>query len=408
MFSLGVKMGEWFRPFFIVRMVMGGIARAAANCHNMDEQDDRKAWLQLVMVPGLGSASIGWLVSELGTPRAVLAEPAKAEAVLRAHGFAAGRALDARRALVELAASEPDIKGDFLIMTDPEYPALLRETFVPPRVVFLRGRRDALQGPAVALVGTRHPTAYGTRVTRDLARDLASAGVLVVSGLARGIDAEAHRGALDAGGKTVAVLGCGVDRCYPPEHSVLCTEIAFAGAVISEFAWGTPPLPANFPLRNRVIAGMSLATVVIEAGEKSGALITANHALQENRLVGAVPGPVYSPLSAGTHKLLRDGALLVRDASDILRELEHLLPRTFVPPAGGAGRNGASSADAAGPAGAGDARGRLLQAIGFTPVHCDELAAKLGFGSREVATLLFELELDGLVRKLPGGYYVRT
>lgn len=358
------------------------------------------------MVPGLGPLSFGWLVSDLGTPRTVLAEPAKAEAVLLAHGFAQERARAVRRVLEDRSTREPDIKGDFLIIPDPEYPALLRETYAPPPVVFLRGRRDALQGPAVAIVGARHPTPYGTRVARDLARDLAAAGVLVVSGLARGIDAEAHRGALAAGGKTVAVLGCGVDRYYPPEHSALCDEIEAQGACISEFAWGTPPLQANFPQRNRVIAGMSLATVVVEAGDKSGALITANHALQENRLVGAVPGPVYSPLSAGTHKLLRDGALLVRDAGDILHELESLLPRSFLSPPAGSGENRVSPEVA--PASGDSPRGRLLQSIGFTPIHGDALAAGLGLSPRAVSTLLFELELDGLVRKLPGGYYVRT
>jgi len=366
-------------------------------------------WLALATVPGLGPASFALLLRLFGTPDQVFRQSAMAEEALVAHGYSRARAAAVVRGLERADPAACVIRGDFIILPDREYPELLRQTATPPPVLFLRGRRDGLAGPAVAVVGSRHPTHYGASVARSLARELAAAGITVVSGLARGIDAEAHRSALEAGGRTVAVLGCGVDRCYPPEHEYLCREIESAGAVVSELPWGAPPVAANFPRRNRIIAGMSLATVVVEAGEKSGALITANQALEENRLVGAVPGSVFSPLSEGTHKLLKDGAILVRSARDVIEELAALLPSsTFTAGRVSSGRTVCRAGDGGGGGGEGDGLAAVLQAVGFTPVHADALAVQLDLPAREVSAVLFELELDGLVRRLPGGYYVRT
>ena len=276
----------------------------------------------------------------------------------------------------------------WLARSHPVFPALLRAVHDPPAGLFLRGgaASELLSRPAVAVVGARSCSPYGAHVARACGRELAAAGVVVVSGLARGIDGEAHRGALDAGGPTVAVLGCGVDRDYPASNRGLAQRIEECGLIVSEYAPGVEPAPWRFPARNRIVAGLCAATVVVEAREASGALITADLALEEGREVFAVPGEITSALSAGTNALLRLGATPMTSPSVVL---EHLgLERTAHETASGVGE---------------EARG-LLAVLADGAASADQLARESGRTAGEIAVLLAELELAGLVTEAEGLY----
>jgi DNA processing protein len=267
------------------------------------------------------------------------------------------------------------------------FPSLLAQLHDPPRQLYVRGDAAALDGPAVAVVGARSCSAYGAQVARELARELARAGVVVVSGLARGIDGEAHRGALEADGRTVAVLGCGIDRDYPRSHASLAGKIRERGAVVSEYPPGIEPAPWRFPARNRIIAGLCQATVVVEARERSGALITADFALELGRDVFAVPGEITSALSAGTNDLVRQGAgpmLSARDVLDAIGLEPEIAARPKVTAAAGA----------------------LLDLLSDGACAADELARRSGLSSGDVAAALVELELAGLVSEGEGIYRV--
>jgi DNA processing protein len=265
----------------------------------------------------------------------------------------------------------------FLPRSAPDFPPLLRAIHDPPPGLFLRGEADpdVLSRPAVAVVGARASSGYGSSVARGLGRELASAGLTVVSGLARGIDAEAHRGALEARGATVAVLGCGIDRDYPAAHAELARRVAGAGLIVSEYAPGVDPAPWRFPARNRIVAGLCAATVVVEARERSGALITADLALEEGRDVFAVPGEITSSLSAGTNALLKLGAAPLTAAADVL------------------------AAFGIEPEPAQTERSPLLELL---PASADELVRKTGLAADEIARTLVELELAGLVSASEG------
>jgi DNA processing protein len=276
----------------------------------------------------------------------------------------------------------------FVGRSEPAFPPLLRAIHDPPPGVFVRGSADldVLRRPAVAIVGARACSAYGRHVARMLARELAAAGLVVVSGLARGVDGEAHRGALEAGGATIAVLGCGIERDYPAAHAELAARIVtHSGLVVAEYAPGVEPAPWRFPARNRIIAGLSLATVVVEARERSGALITADFALEEGREVFVVPGEITSALSAGSNALLRLGATPLLAAGDVLSALG-VEPRE--PPAADL------SADAA----------RALDAVRERPIAADELGRHTGLEAGRLAAVLCELELAGLVAVDQGVY----
>jgi DNA processing protein len=267
------------------------------------------------------------------------------------------------------------------------YPSLLRELHDPPPGLFLRGSGpvELLGRHGVAIVGARACSSYGSQVARLLGRELAAAGLVVVSGLARGIDGEAHRGALESGGYTVAVLGCGVDRDYPAAHAQLAARIAEEGLIVSEYAPGVEPAPWRFPARNRVIAGLSAATVVVEARERSGALITADFALEAGREVFAVPGEITSALSAGTNSLLRLGATPLTSAADVLEAL-------------GVEVTGAPSLEL------GETPARVLEALAREPSGIDRLIRETGLDAAAVATALAELELVGAVAEADGLY----
>jgi DNA processing protein len=286
---------------------------------------------------------------------------------------------------------------------DPQYPARLAAIAAAPAVLFVRGQVAALGRPQIGVVGTRQPSPAGRELARELADQLTRSGLLVTSGLARGIDAAAHRGALEAGGETVAVLGCGLDHCYPPEHEGLALEVAARGACISEFAPGETPQPRHFPRRNRIISGLSLGIVVVEAASVSGSLITARLALEQGREVFAVPGSLRNPQAAGCHELIRDGARLVRSGQDIIDELGSTLRefRNFCPHLEAAVSPGAM------PDGLDSAAEMLLDACGFEPVSRDVMALRTGLEPRQVATIVLKLELQQRLEALPGGLYGR-
>jgi DNA processing protein len=268
----------------------------------------------------------------------------------------------------------------------PGYPPRVRELHDAPAALYVRGERlDALECPAVAIVGARSCSGYGAQVARALARDLAAAGVTVVSGLARGIDGEAHRGALEGGGLTVAVLGCGIDRDYPARHGELARRIAASGLIVSEYPPGKEPAPWRFPARNRIIAALAAATVIVEARERSGALITADFALELGREVFAVPGEITASLSAGTNALIRQGAAPLLGPDDVLDALGVERPMRNPPPL--------STAASA-----------LFELLADAPAGVDELVARSGCAAADVAAALVELELAGAAAQADGVY----
>jgi DNA processing protein len=281
--------------------------------------------------------------------------------------------------------------------SNPEFPALARGIEHLPTRLWVRGSVTPEDALAVAIVGSRRATPHGLAIAERLARDLAARGVTIVSGLARGIDTAAHRGALDAGGRTLAVLGSGVDRIYPPENRALAVRIAERGAVLSQFAPGMPALAHHFPVRNRLLAALALGVVVVEAAEASGSLITAGHAADLGREVMAVPGPAGSPSSRGAHGLIRDGATLVEESEDVIAMLPTLWRACVAAPA---------------PAPASTTPGAvtdpILALIGAEPASIEELIERSRSSASHVAARLLALELDGRVRQLPGKRFVRV
>jgi DNA processing protein len=279
-----------------------------------------------------------------------------------------------------------------LTWDDEGYPSRLKEIDQPPPILYLRGELTAEDSWAVAVVGTRRVTAYGRQVTEELASYLAQNGVTVVSGLARGVDAIAHQAALKAGGRTLAVMGNGVDRIYPPEHRALAEQILASGALLSDYAPGTPPESANFPPRNRLISGLSLAVVVVEAGETSGALITAQFAVDQGREVFAVPGNILAPQSKGTNRLIQQGAHPLLSARDVLETLnltrvsEQRLVRKVLP---------TDSVEA-----------QVLNVLAHEPLHVDEIRNQTGLPIERVSATLVMMELKGMVRQVGGMNYV--
>ena len=281
--------------------------------------------------------------------------------------------------------------------TEPDYPERLRAIADPPPLLYVNGELLAADEKAVAVIGSRSASEYGLKVARSMGRGLASLGFTVVSGMARGIDGAAHQAALDAGGRTLAVLGCGVDRIYPPEHTGLYQRITLHGAAISEFALGTRPVAFNFPARNRLISGLSLGVVVVEATEKSGSLITAALALEQNREVFAVPGEAGSSRSRGAHRLIRQGAKLVESAEDIIEEIA---------PQIASAQDIARCSKRALPQQCSDDTRRIFGLLQERILQIDEVIQSSGLSSAQVSQILLELELQGFLRQLPGKRYL--
>jgi len=290
------------------------------------------------------------------------------------------------------------------IMTchDPDYPVLLSQVDTPPPILYIHGNADILSEPLLAMVGSRNPTTAGARTATEFAHHLSAAGLVISSGLALGIDAASHRGALDAGAPTVAVMGTGLDRVYPARHRDLARQIAERGVLISEFPVGTTPRAENFPRRNRIISGLSLGTLVVEAAMRSGSLITARYAGDQGREVFAIPGSIHNPLSRGCHHLIRQGAKLVETAKDVMDELGMLAESCYP-----AIQANLTTEVAAGPPKLGPEYQQLIDFIDYESTSIDQLVCSSGLTPAEVSSMLLQLELSGYIASSPGGLYNR-
>jgi DNA processing protein len=353
-------------------------------------------WLQLSLTPELGSATLRGMLSRFGLPEAVLGR-SRAELLQ----LAPPAALEALHSAEVKSAVERAIewaRGEnrsIITLADATYPRALLEIADPPALLYAHGRVELLQRPALAVVGSRNATAQGQSNATAFASSLSDAGMTIVSGLALGIDAAAHRGGLAGASSTIAVLGTGIDVLYPRANAALAEEIARRGLLLSEFPLGTPAAQHHFPRRNRLISGLARGCLVVEAALASGSLITARAAADQGREVFAIPGSIHSPLSRGCHALIKTGAKLVETAEDVLAEL------------GGFRGTPAGRAPAARrPAAAGPPRG-LLDHMGHDPVDVDSLCQRCGLGAEQVTAELLRLELEGQVSLLPGGLYQR-
>ncbi len=356
--------------------------------------DDKKYWIGFNLIKGIGAVRLQALIRHFGdlesawkAAPADLAEAGLGKKVIE-------RVVQARDSVNPEKLWEQVQRQGIQALTwqDEAYPSRLKEIDQPPPVLFIRGEYLQEDLFAVALVGTRRVTPYGRQITEELASFLAVNGMTVISGLARGVDAIAHGSSLKAGGRTLAVLGSGVDRIYPPEHRALAEQIMERGALISDYALGTPPDASNFPPRNRIISGLSLAVVVIEAGETSGALITAEFAAEQGREVFAVPGSILAPQSKGTNKLIQQGAQPLLSVNDLMQALnltrvsEHKAARKILP--------------------ADETEARLLGVLGSEPLHVDEIRNQTDLPIEKISAVLALMELKGVVRQVGGMNYV--
>lgn len=366
-------------------------------------------WLGLKTVPGVGNRLFLNLILHFGEPERVFS--ASREELLQVEGVSDRLASVIqgykipKRVQQNLALARKN-GVSIITFSDPNYPALLRQIHDPPPILYVYGKLhpDSLN---IAIVGSRNATSYGRTVTEHLSGNLARRGFTVVSGMARGIDTAAHKGALSAGGETIAVMGCGLDTIYPAENKSLYYRIAESGAVISEFPFLTPPDSHNFPIRNRIISGLTLGTVIVEATQKSGSLITARLAAEQGREVFAVPGSVTSFKSMGTHRLIKQGAKLVEHVDDIVEELNiaRMIPTN----------NAADSANVATTAGKEvptvsltPEEKKIIDELSPYPVHIDKLVRHLSLSAAQVSSLLLQLELKGLVTQSPGKLFARS
>jgi len=356
----------------------------------MQHDAELAAWIKLSLVPGLGGQSLRRLLAAFGMPRQVLAAGRTALARIVPVELAGRIVSDSDSTAVDAALEWAAREGHGVVtLADDDYPRQLLEISDPPALLYMRGRRELLARPGLAMVGSRNATPQGASNAEQFARSFSAAGLTIVSGLALGIDAAAHRGGLDRAGSTIAVLGTGADVFYPPRNLDLGQRIAREGLIVSEFALGTPPHAGNFPRRNRIISGLARGCLVVEAALASGSLITARLAAEQGRDVFAIPGSIHSPHTKGCHALIKQGAKLVESAQDLLQEL------------------GMQEVDPA-PVGAFPALTGLLANLGYDPCDIDTLCARSGLTADAVSAMLLKLELDGKVASLPGGLYQRT
>ena len=390
----------------------------------MTEQELRN-WIQLTTTPGLGNTSIRRLLAQWGMPGNILRQPQAAleSCITAAQAKALLYPTDSLRALQAstwdwfCAKPTAPLQRRITVLGDADYPQRLLETADPPVLLYVMGhtRWFGTQGQllawpdkALAIVGSRNPTAQGASNAQAFAHSLASQGIAVVSGMALGIDAAAHQGAIAADASTsqpipitVAVIGTGIDRVYPRHNHHLAQQIAEHGLIVSEYHLGTPPLPNNFPKRNRIISGLSLGTLVVEAATESGSLVTARMASEQGREVFAIPGSIHSPQSKGCHQLLRQGAKLVESVADILEELPVLAATSANSPASNAQAATATPSDEP------LTENPLFSALGFDPVDLDTLSGRTGLDVASLQMQLLDLELNGEVARLPGGLFQR-
>jgi DNA processing protein len=365
--------------------------------------DTLDRWLVCARAPGLLARHVGIAATALGEPLALVRARPRELAPLGLPDAAA--AWLAAPDLARIAADRRWLErsGSRLIgCTEAAYPPLLGAIEDAPACLFVRGDAEALLAAQLAMVGTRDPTASGRRDAHDFARHFARGGLVITSGLALGVDAASHEGALAGGGRSIAVLGCGLDVPYPPENAALAERIAHQGALLSEFPPGTPPLKEHFPRRNRLISGLALGVLVVEAARRSGSLITARLAATQGREVFALPGSIHNPMTRGCHALIRQGAKLVETAADVLEELKIPFSKQDLEE----GPEAPSKAVAEGRPLDKDYE-ILLDALGFEPAGIDDLVDRTGLPSQSVASMLLILELEGRVGLHPGGRYVR-
>ena len=384
------------------------------------DHDELGAWLRLTLTPGIGNGAARRLLARFGLPQAIfqqteaalqLCVPAAQAKALR--GIPQGWEALWQTTAQWLANAAPQGPARAIVsLGDLRYPQALLDTEDPPLLLYLMGPASLLQhqpfpsNRCLAVVGSRNPTAQGAENARLFARALCGAGLTIVSGLALGVDAAAHEGALEAAtsagtmAATIAVVGTGLDRVYPRKNLDLAHRIAAHGLIVSEYPLGTPPLPGNFPKRNRIISGLSQGTLVVEAALASGSLITARMAAEQGREVFAIPGSIHAPQSRGCHALIRQGAKLVESAQDVLEELK--IPATTVPglPHQGVNAPGAAASD--------ETEDPVLAALGYDPMGLDALIARTGMDASTLQVALLELELDGRIARLPGGLFQRV
>jgi len=384
-------------------------------------QEEELHWLALTLVPGLGTRTSGKLLERFRTPQAIF-RASRTEVEAAGVSGTVAQSIASGCTFEDAAAQQQKMKdsGALLIaLSDPRYPPALREIFDPPILLFARGRVELLQSIMLGVVGTRRPTPYGLAASERLSADLAHAGMTIVSGMARGIDTAAHKGALAAGGDTIAVFGCGVDVIYPSDNRKLAAELAAKGLIVSEFPMGTTAFPQNFPIRNRIISGMSAGVLVVEGAQYSGSAITAKLAMDQGREVFAVPGNITSKLSWGPNLLIKQGAKLVQDWNDVIAELpaesrRHLIDRgkQRILADGGVATLAADRSSLVNSLGEemGPIARRALDALQVdAPVHLDDLLEKVQDTSMsELIAALFELEMLGLIRQLPGKNFVKV
>jgi DNA processing protein len=370
------------------------------------EQDERYDWLALRAVPGIGDVLYKRLIERFGPPRAVTAATQKELMTVEGVGPQTAEAIKTFRPNdrgIQQELGRVDKLGIGLVsMLDERYPVQLKAIYDPPPILYMKGSLEPQDRQAVAIVGARRATEYGRWITEQIVRGLVAKGFTIVSGMARGIDGYAHRAAVSAKGRTVAVLGCGVDVIYPEEHRTLRNEIVARGCLLSEFSMGTGPHPNHFPQRNRIISGLSLGTLVVEAGLESGALITARYALDQNREVFAVPGNLGTKTSLGTNRLIKQGARLVETAEDIVEELSPQLVSALKPSPSQADRTDMDQP----PADLSKEESVLLKSLSHEPKHIDLITQETRLSSSQTSGMLLQLELKGHVRQLAGQLFV--
>jgi len=369
------------------------------------------AWLALARMPGLGRAARQRLLDRFDSPRILLDDPARAHSVMAEASSGQGE-LDLE---ADLAGVESDLRwlqGDdchAIHELDPRYPPQLRELSDPPPLLYCHGQPEHLSDPGIAMVGSRNPTRSGRETAQAFAEALSRMGLVITSGLALGVDTAAHQGAVKANGPTVAVLGCGVDIAYPRANTHLAEQIVAHGCLVSEYPPGTQPRRGHFPRRNRIIAGLSLGTLVIEAALRSGSLITARLAAEQGREVYAVPGSIHNPLARGCHRLIRAGAKLVESTDDIFEELRGLV--SLSPDEAGKTSDTAQAEDAeqtpASHTQSDPAYEQLLAAVDYSPTPVDLIVERSGLTAATVSSMLLMLELEGRIESAPGGRYTR-
>lgn len=381
-------------------------------------REEELYWLALQLAPGLGKRKACQLIEHYSTPQAIFRASVSE---LEAFGLSGGvaRSINSGCAFEDAAAQQQKALAcgaQIVAITDPRYPPRLKEIFDPPILLFVRGRAELLQALSIAVVGTRRPTSYGLAASEKLSADLARAGLAITSGMARGIDTVAHRAALEMGGDTIAVFGCGVDLVYPAENRGLAQTIAEKGLLVSEFPLGSPAYPQNFPVRNRIISGISIGVLIVEGAQHSGSAITARMALDQQREVFAVPGNITSKMSWGPNLLIKQGAKLVQEWNDVIVELpaetrrrliDKAQRRLFDAPDSSPPGNISSVAETTE---INQVAREVLRVVPLDrPIHLDELLESLeGYSSSELLAALFELEMLGLVRQVPGKNFVKV